>query len=436
MGRYFGTDGIRGIYGDTLTDQLAYKIGNAIATLKPKVKVVLGRDTRVSGKSLAISLSKGIIDGGGNVIDAGIIPTPTIAFVTIDSQSDYGIVISASHNPPEYNGIKVFNSKGRKLPDKDQIKIEESLDSDYIFMDPNPGEVVNSKDYSLKYIDAVCKSIDITFEGLSVGLDCADGAACTVASKIFKKLGAEVMSYNDEGDGRVINYNKGALHPSFIANHVVHHKYDLGFAFDGDADRLIAVDSEGNTIDGDKILYAIGNYLKKRNKLNNNTVVGTLHTNMAVELALKEKGINLIRTAIGDQYVAQEMIKNDYIVGGEQSGHIILRNFLDTGDGIYAAAYLMKLMVEEEQNIKELVDVKLMPQVNVGVIVKDNKAVIKDPRFIEACKRAEAELEGKGRLLIRASGTEPKIRIMAESNDLSLAKDIAKRLEIMLKGEF
>lgn len=434
MGNFFGTDGIRGLYGVTLTDELAYNIGNAIAGLKPNVKVVLGRDTRVSGKSLSKSIIDGVIDGGGTIIDAGIIPTPTIAFTTKTQKADYGIVVSASHNPPEYNGIKVFDHTGRKLPEVDKESIEAKLFNKTIVKTDNKGKVITGTHYAGEYIDAVVKQLNTSFEGQSVVLDCADGAAFTVAPEIFTKLGAKVISINDKGNGSIININKGALYPQSMAAKVKKTGAAAGFAFDGDADRLIASDKDGNIIDGDLIVYAIGNYLKKRNQLSKDTIVGTHHTNLGVEKAFEFRGIKLVRTNIGDQYVAEEMIAQDYLVGGEQSGHIIMREFLDTGDGIWAAAYLMKVMVEEDKALDKLVKVKLMPQINKGVIVKDNKAAIMAPEFAAAVDEAKKQIEGKGRLLIRASGTEPKVRIMVESGNSRLAKSIASRLEKKLEG--
>ncbi len=435
MTKFFGTDGIRGVYGKTLTDELAFEIGNAIASLKPNVKVLLGRDTRISGESLADSIAKGIIHGGGEVIDGKIIPTPTIAYTTRMLKADYGVVVSASHNPPEYNGIKVFDGLGRKLPDTDKEKIETRLNGKIITSSEKVGKIIDGSGYAADYISAVVKKIGISFEGVTVALDCADGAASAVAPEIFTRLGAKVISFNDAGDGRVINCNKGALYPLITAQRVKRLGCDIGFAFDGDADRLIACDRCGRIIDGDLIVYAMGNYLKKRNRLNKNTVVGTHHTNLAVEKALKYNGIDLIRTNIGDQFVAQAMLNEDLIIGGEQSGHIIMREFLDTGDGIWAAAFLTKVMVKEGKPIDKLVKVKLMPQINLGIVVKDNKAAIAEPNFIEACGDAEKQIQGKGRILIRASGTEPKVRIMVESQDLRLAKSIASRLEKILKGE-
>lgn len=435
MGKFFGTDGIRGKYGETLTDELAFNIGNAIASLKSNTKVVLGRDTRVSGEQLSEHIIKGVMLGGGEIIDAGIIPTPTIAYITKLLKADYGIVISASHNPPEYNGIKVFDSFGRKLPDSDKNKIEDCLINNRITKADKQGKVEDGSIYGDKYIDAVCELINTSFEGYTVALDCADGASYSIAPKVFTRLGAKVISFNDAGDGSVINCNKGALYPLITAAKVKRLGCDIGFAFDGDADRLIACDRWGRIIDGDLIVYAIGNYLKKRDKLKGNTVVGTHHTNLGVEKALGYNGITLIRTNIGDQYVAEEMLINDYVIGGEQSGHIINREFLDTGDGIWAAAYLMKVMVEEKRAIDRLVKVKLMPQINIGVVIADNKEAVQDPNFVQACEEARTALNGKGRLLVRASGTEPKVRIMVESKDARLARSLGSRLEKILKGE-
>jgi len=435
MGKFFGTDGIRGLYGETLTDELAYLIGNAIASLKPDVKVLLGRDTRTSGKNLSESIAKGVVFGGGTIIDAGIMPTPTIAFTTKRQKADYGVVVSASHNPPEYNGIKVFDAMGRKLPDVDKEVIEKRLLDKTISEGKKKGSLIDGFDCAAEYINSVISEIGTSFNGYTVALDCADGAASCIAPEIFTKLGAKVISFNDAGDGRVINVNKGALFPLITAAKVKRLGCDIGFAFDGDADRLISCDNYGRIIDGDLILYAIANYLKKHGRLKGDTVVGTHHTNLAVENALKYNGIGLVRTKIGDQYVADEMLKNDYIVGGEQSGHIIMREFLDTGDGIWAAAFLMKVMVEEKKPVHKLVKVKLMPQVNSSVVVNDNKAALEEPVFAAACREAEEKINGKGRILIRASGTEPKVRLMVESKDLRLAKSVVMRLEKILKGE-
>lgn len=433
MGKFFGTDGIRGIYGVDLTDELALLIGNAISTLKENVKIVIGRDTRISGEALSNNVSNGVIMGGGDVIDAGIIPTPTIAFLTLQNNADYGVVISASHNPPEYNGIKIFNNKGQKLAEKDRNIIEEFIINKNLNVKKN-GNFVKQEDAYEAYIDKIVSIIDTSFAGHSVALDCADGAACTVATKIFKKLGADVLSYNDCGDGKVINCNKGALHPNITADKVKKHNFDIGFAFDGDADRLIAIDKNGNIIDGDMVIYAMANYFKSKGELNGNTVVGTLHTNLGIEKALENKGIKLIRTNIGDQYVAAEMIENDYLLGGEQSGHIILRKFLDTGDGIFAAAFLMKIMIDEKVEVENLTQVFKTPQINLNITVKD-KSILENKSFLDVKSIAEEMIDKKGRILVRASGTEPKIRIMVEGYDEELLYEIANMLKKALVGE-
>lgn len=432
--KYFGTDGIRGIYGKVLTDRLAYMTANALSKSLRGGVVVVGRDTRLSGEKLVSNITDGILAGGGSVLNLGIIPTPAVAYITQLFNADYGIVVSASHNPPEYNGIKIFNNKGVKLTKAEEIEIENHIDKDIPYIADNKRKIViNDRQFSALYEKALIESIADNLTGLKVVLDCSNGASGKVAVGVFRALGADTIVYNDSEDGAIINKECGALYPENLSQKVLLHNADIGFAFDGDADRIIAVDSCGNILDGDDIIYFMAlDYLEK-GILNKNTVVGTLHTNMGVEHALNELGINVVRTDIGDHYVAQEMLKNDYIVGGEQSGHIINRLYSNTGDGVLAGVILADLAKKSKRKNELFVTPNHYPQCNKNVIVADKEKSLSDKNLIDAIAKVQKEIEGKGRLLLRASGTEPKIRVMVEHQDSAIAEELANYLVSFIK---
>ncbi len=428
MGLYFGTDGLRGKVNEDLTFSVAYKIGNALAMLKDRPTIVIGADTRISNTYLTLALAGGATSGGANVIDIGVVPTAGIAYITKEIKADYGVVISASHNSGEYNGIKVFNGEGYKLGDKEEERIERCFIHEKTNAFPNIG--VYKQDFNLSkiYKKFLIGASENSLAGKTIVLDCAFGASHRIAPEVFRALGANVVATNCMDDGLKINQNCGALYPQNLAKKVLRYKADMGFCFDGDADRLIAVDEKGEVIDGDRIIYALGLYYKKLGKLNANTVVGTSHTNMAIEEALNKNGIELIRTDIGDKYVLAKLLERNLCIGGEQSGHIILKNIATTGDGILSAIVLANMIVNEGKKLSDIIDVELFPQANVNVIVKDKFRVMNSEHLNREVVKFNETLSGKGRIMIRASGTEPKIRVMVESKDKTLNEEIASSL--------
>ncbi len=415
MGLFFGTDGLRGIVNEDLSLDIAYKCGNALSVLKEKPTVLIGSDTRLSNHYLTLGVASGAMAGGANVVDLGVIPTAGVAYLTRLLKADYGVVISASHNPKEYNGIKIFDGNGYKLGDKEEERVERCFIRDRVNAFPDVGRFTQELNYAKKYEAFLIACSSCRLDGLTVVLDGANGAACKIAPQVFKKLGANVVASNCHEDGMKINENCGALYPETLARRMKRYKADLGFAFDGDADRLIVVDDTGRVIDGDMIIYMLAKHFKEKGVLKGDTVVGTSHTNMAIEKALKASGISFIRTDIGDKYVLAKLLEKGLSLGGEQSGHIILKDLHTTGDGILSAIAVANMLVEKKAKISELFDVTLYPQVNVNVPVEDKLKVINSEVLADEVTKIKALLGDSGRVLVRASGTEPKIRIMVES---------------------
>lgn len=429
MKKYFGTDGIRGRYGKELTDEIAYYTGNCIGKMANGGLVAIGRDTRLSGTAIFVQIAKGVLDAGSQVIDLGVISTPAVAYITSLIYAKFGIVISASHNPKEYNGIKIFNHEGRKLLDSEEVEIENFIDKKGRFFNPDRGLLFQNQDAVEKYFHLVKRAAGGDLSGLKVVLDCANGAVSLFAPRLFSELGAEVVSYFDSGDGAMINHNCGALFPEVVAAKVVENNADLGFCFDGDADRIIAVNKKGEIVDGDSIIYIISKYLKEQGRLNKDSAVGTLHTNMGMEKSLNKLGIQLFRTDIGDHYVMEKMVNDDLLVGGEQSGHIILREFINTGDGLLTAMYLSHLVKITGKGLDELDDSEHFVQVNVNVVTEYKKEIMNDEGLLKLKSDLEKKIKGKGRILLRASGTEPKIRIMVEGDSRELCDEVAGELQ-------
>lgn len=433
MGVFFGTDGLRGIVNEDLSYDVAYKCGNALSSLKTNPTVLIGRDTRVSGEYLTLAVAGGAMSGGANVVDLGVIPTAGVAYLTKALGADYGVVISASHNSREYNGIKMFNSEGYKLGDKEEETIERRFIHEKVNDFPHIGSFRQEFGYAKLYEKFLIESSRTRLDGLTVVLDGANGAACRIAPAVFRKLGATVVASNCSDDGMKINENCGALHPETLARRMKRYKADLGFAFDGDSDRLIAVDERGEVIDGDMIIYMLAKYFKEKDVLKGNTAVGTSHTNMAIEASLKSQGIDFIRTDVGDKYVLQKLVEKNLSLGGEQSGHIILKDLHTTGDGILSAIALANMLVEKQAKIKDLFDVKLYPQVNINVIVKDKLKIMNSQAVSLEIAKLQVSFEGKGRIMVRASGTEPKIRVMVESEDEEINRRYADELVALVK---
>lgn len=430
---YFGTDGIRGIANLDLTCPLALSVGNALASLKKNCRVLIGMDTRVSGDMLLHAVATGVMQGGGDVLDVGVMPTAGIAYLTRFYKADYGVVISASHNPAEYNGIKVFDADGYKLGDKRERDLELRMANPHIVRSIATGKYMFMHDSAADYVKFLLSNID-GLKGLRVLVDCSNGAAGRVAKTAFEQAGASVVAINTSAAGIDINENVGALYASNLAPKVKDGGFDVGFAYDGDADRLIAVDENGNVVDGDHLLYILACEAQRRGHLETGSVVGTHHTNMGVQEALENKGIKLVRADIGDKYVLEQMLKDGSPLGAEQSGHIILGRHTTTGDGILASLVVAQIIADSGKTLSQLDEAKGYAQVNINVPVSDKLRIINSEAVTNEVGKVYEELAGQGRVLLRASGTEPKIRIMVECKSESKAKTLAKRLESVLKS--
>ena len=441
MRKYFGTDGVRGVANTGLTCDLAYKLGRAGGFVlaqnehKDNVKVVVGKDTRVSGDMLEASLIAGLMSVGCDVITVGVVPTPAVAYLIKKYDADCGVVISASHNPFEYNGIKFFNDKGYKLDDELEFKIEEYIDDiDKIEYYPT-GEKLGKKIFlhnaQKDYVEYLKSIIKEDLSGLKVVLDCANGAACKVAPEVFKELGADVIAIHNDPDGININDKCGSTHPELLCEAVLKSGADLGLAYDGDADRLIAVNEQGQIVDGDHIMILSAIYLKKKKKLAKDTLVVTVMSNIGLTIAAKEHGIELATTGVGDRYVLEEMVKSGYNLGGEQSGHMIFLDYNTTGDGVLSSLFLASIVKEENKKLSDLASVMTQyPQVLVNATIKnENKNKYMEITEIkEEIEKIENLLHGEGRVLIRPSGTEPLVRVMLEGKEEGQLKELATNL--------
>lgn len=445
MGRLFGTDGVRGVANKELTADLAYKIGRAGAyvlagELHHKPVIIIGKDTRLSGDMLESALIAGICSVGADVIRAGVIPTPGVAYLTRLYNCDAGVVISASHNSFEFNGIKFFNSKGYKLSDK----IEEEIEAVIFGEVPEPLNVTHEKigsciekgncseDYAAYLVTLGKKMKD-----RKIALDCANGASYKIAQKVFAELGAEVLAIGNTPDGVNINKDCGSTHIEALKSFVKEKEVDIGFAFDGDADRLLAVDENGEFVDGDKILMICGIHLKNEGKLKNNAIVGTIMSNLGFDLAGRENDINIVRTKVGDRYVLEEMLDKGYVLGGEQSGHVIFLDHNSTGDGIMTAVNVLNVMMATGKPLSELAKcMKSYPQVVVNAKVSnERKATYKDdPVISKAIADLEKIFEGNGRVVIRPSGTEPLVRVMIEGDNQAFIEEKAHEIAKLIEG--
>ena len=439
MRKYFGTDGVRGVANTELTCDLAYKLGRAggyvLAKGDHRVKVVVGKDTRISGDMLEAALISGLMSVGCDVITVGVVPTPAVAYLTKEYNADCGVVISASHNPVEYNGIKFFDGKGYKLSDSLEDEIQRVIECGFEGV-PSPvgegvGRVYREESALNEYIEYAKSTIKTDFKGLKVALDCANGAAYKAAVKAFRALGARVYVINDNPDGNNINENCGSTHMEELMDYVVRKKCDIGFAFDGDADRCLAVDEKGNVINGDFLLTICAKALKESGQLKDDTLVVTVMSNLGLDIAAKREGINLVKTKVGDRYVLEEMLKDNYVLGGEQSGHIIFLDHNTTGDGLVTALQVAAILKESGKTFSELAGVmKELPQVLVNAKVPNEKKNIylEDAEIIAAIQEVEAKLNGVGRVLIRPSGTEPLVRVMLEGENQEEINEMANRI--------
>jgi len=445
VGRLFGTDGVRGIANLELTGTLAYRLGQAGAYVltsekKRAPKILVGMDTRISGSMLEAALVAGICSVGAEAICLGVIPTPAVAYLTRYYKADAGVVISASHNPFEFNGIKFFDGNGYKLPDAIEDKIE-AIVKDESFELPRPtgrdlGRRIINETALDDYISFLKGTIDVDLKGMKIALDCANGAAYQAAPLMLYDLGAEVFVINNEPDGVNINRNCGSTHLQELQKFVVERGADIGLAFDGDADRLLAVDEKGNVIDGDQIMAIIGLDLARKGKLAHNTIVVTVMSNLGLEIMAKRESIKLVKTKVGDRYVLENMLNNGYVLGGEQSGHIIFLEHSTTGDGLLTALQLLRVLKNSGKKISELASVmQVLPQVlkNAKVSNDNKNKYMEDEVIAKMCMDLEKEFDGEGRVLIRPSGTEPLVRVMIEGKDqeyiTSRAEELVKVIE-------
>lgn len=430
MGRLFGTDGVRGVANRELTNELAMRIGMAAAEILLKNSqdarptVMIGRDTRASGDMLEAALTAGFCSVGVNVLAVGVVPTPAIAYLVGKYGCAAGVMISASHNPCEYNGIKIFQSTGYKLPDAVEDEIEAMLDSPQGIELKTGGEV-GRRTYCTTavedYIEHVVSCCEVSFEGLNIAVDAANGSASVCAKEIFTRLGAKCHMLSDTPNGVNINLNCGSTHLEELSSFVRANKLDLGVAFDGDADRMLAVDEDGEVVDGDKIIAVCATQMKQDGKLAKNTAVVTVMSNMGFFKFCEQNDIRCARTAVGDRYVLEKMLKEGYNIGGEQSGHVIFLDYATTGDGELSAVKLLETVVKSGASLKELSSIMTVyPQVliNVPVTEEGKRKYNNDEYIISAVQEAEMELHGDGRVLVRVSGTEPLVRVMLEGMDI------------------
>ena len=448
MARLFGTDGVRGIANETLTCDLAFKLGQAgafvLASNVHRPTILVGRDTRISGEMLEAALVAGICSVGARAVLVEVLPTPGIAYLTRYYQADAGVVISASHNTVEYNGIKFFDKNGCKLPDAVEDKMEEIIQNgigDFKMpIGSKVGRPVRQRNAQRRYIDFVKETTGVRLDGLHIVVDCAQGAGYQVAPTALQELGAAVSVYYHEPDGNNINENCGSTHPERLCELVRELGADIGLAFDGDADRLICVDERGKIVDGDQVMCICATHMKAKGRLRSNTLVTTIMSNMGVDIALKKNGIHQVKTKVGDRYVLENMLENNFNLGGEQSGHVIFLDYNTTGDGLVTAIQVLTVMVESKKSLGELSQVMtVLPQSQYAANVSDKRKYDfeKDEGISAAIAALDKKYEGQGRVLVRASGTEPLVRVMIEGPDQrEMDKDvydIAKLIEAKLK---
>lgn len=440
--KYFGTDGFRGEANVTLTAEHAFKIGRFLGNYfndeKHRVRVLVGKDTRLSGYMYETALAAGLTASGADVYEIHVTTTPSISYLIRKENFDFGIMITASHNPYTDNGIKVINGRGHKLEEEIEEKIEDYIDGKIEELPYATGENLGrcydyreGKEIYKEYLENLVKH---PFEGKVIALDMSNGSASSIAGEIFKKLGATVHTINDEPDGMNINRHCGSTHIDKLQDFVKETGADAGFAYDGDADRCLAVDEKGEVITGDHIMYLCGIYLKEQGKLKDDMVVTTVMSNMGLYKAFDRAGIRYQQTAVGDKYVCANMMENDYVLGGEQSGHIIFKEYAVTGDGILTSLMIMEAMLQKGEKLSELTeDLKIYPQLLVNMRVKDKLAAREDADVVAAAKEVEDALGEEGRLLLRESGTEPLIRVMVEAKTDELCRENVYKIIDVLK---
>ena len=445
MARLFGTDGVRGIANEELTPTLAMQLGQAGAYVLTKEKnhkptIMVGCDTRISGDMLANALMAGACSVGANCIFVGVIPTPAVAYLTQKYRVDAGVVISASHNPVEFNGIKFFDGNGYKLPDVLEDEIEQLIKDNMTGLKfptgPGVGKVKYRTDAREEYINHSIKSVPVNLDGMKIVVDCAEGASYYTSVEALKELGGNIVAIHNNPDGTNINANCGSTHMEELQARVVYEKAKVGLAFDGDADRLLAVDENGNIIDGDRIMAIVGNHMKSQGKLKNDVIVATVMSNLGFFLMGQKQGITMEQTKVGDRYVLERMKEIDASLGGEQSGHIIFLDENTTGDGLLSALHLLQVMVETGKPLSELAEImEVLPQALVNAKVANHKKdkYLEYPEIAEAIKKLEEKFAGEGRVLIRPSGTEPLVRVMIEGKDQKLIQKEAEKLALLIQ---
>lgn len=443
MGKYFGTDGFRGEANVNLTVEHAFKVGRYIGYYYGrghKARIVIGKDTRLSSYMFEYALAAGLTASGADVYLLHVTTTPSVAYVTRTEGFDCGIMISASHNPYYDNGLKLINGNGEKMSDDVTDQVEKYIDGElpeapYATRD----RIGRTIDYSAgrnRYIGYLISLARHSFKGVKVGLDCANGSTWMIAKSVFEALGAETHVINNSPDGVNINTNCGSTHIENLQKFVKENGLDVGFAYDGDADRCLAVDEKGNLIDGDQIIYIYGTYMKKRDKLTTNTVVTTIMSNYGLGVALKEAGIDWMQTQVGDRFVYECMRQGGHLLGGEESGHIIFSKYATTGDGVLTSIKIMQAMLDQKQPLSKLAEpIVLYPKVLKNVRVKDKNAAVNNPAVQAAYEQAQKELEGLGRALLRKSGTEPVVRVMVEAQDKAICEKYVNQIVEVMKAE-
>lgn len=444
MGKYFGTDGVRGVANTELTPELAYKIGRCggyvLTRTAAKPKIVIGRDTRISGQMLEAALTSGLLSIGADVVRVGVVSTPAVAFLTKELNADAGVMISASHNPVQDNGIKFFAGDGFKLSDETELEIEALIDAEVDEL-PRPiggdvGSRIDAREFAQKYVEFLKTTVKTTFDGLKIVLDCAHGSAYELAPQIFRELGADIITVGAEPDGKNINDGVGSTHPEYLREQVLAHGADLGLSFDGDADRLIAIDELGEEVDGDFILCIIGDRMKREGKLNHDTIVTTVMANIGFFKGAEQIGLKTAQTAVGDRYVMEEMRRGGYNLGGEQSGHVIFLDYITTGDGILTALQLVDTVKQSGKKLSQLKTLmRKYPQKLVNVRVADKSLYQGNEAILNAVAEVEAELGDNGRVLVRPSGTESLIRVMAEGPEKELVDAYVDRIAAVVKEQ-
>lgn len=445
MALFFGTDGLRGEVDKFLKPKLTFRCGNALANVfkenekskRQQCKILLGTDTRGSADMLASAFASGAMSAGADIYFVGVCPTAGIGYLTKFIGYDYGVVISASHNPAKYNGIKIFDKQGDKINEKTITQIEKKLLDLKLNTNNNFGRFFEGENLKANYESFLIESAfneleNKSLENLKIVLDSSNGAASTIAPKIFKLLGGNVISIHSKPNGKNINKNCGALHIETLKANVLKHGADVGFAFDGDSDRVIAVDENGEVVDGDQIVYILANDYKEKQRLIGGGIVCTTHTNFGIEQSLANQGIKVVRTDVGDKFVSAEMERQGFVIGGEQSGHIFIKDKLQTGDGILAALMLSVIMKNNNKRLSALVCKKLIPQINKNIDVKNKEIIIENQNLKTELEKLKTNFEG-GRLFVRASGTENVIRIMAENESEEKLNFVANRLETMIR---